>query len=763
MKILLNFSNQTKMKTNIKKLAAASRRAATLMGFAAICILGGRNAVAQTPIYFNVLEMTGATNDVTINVQAVNNPTIWNGQFHWLPAAGINITTTNGMGYVSLVPGQYTASIVGMAQSWNMTVTNSQTQVDASGLSQVVTVSGVQTISPGTGISVTQSPPGTFTVSATGGGNAAIATNVLSAVVNSPVVTIISPTNYVVSGVLTNGFANSTAMWCSLTNLWLWSAFTNGPWDYPYGGSIVLEGGDMFLTNRMQFLCPTNISWAFSISSPNPMHNAIIFPQSNSWPEGLLFFGQPYTNSATENLGYFSIKNVALFAANQTNDILYVNGINAGYMTGCFGGTTNNLWTTNGGYTALAGGRQLILGDPPGYNRTFGWNLTIARFQGRADNKGIVAQDDLFNGAEYGLIEDTDHAENNNVQGGGMRGNGNTNAAVILDRANMENSFEKLHFVNDDAGVISGASMYPHYNNFDGIFGPANYVDINVGVGLVIERNDGGAMTVFGNNGAGALTIQNPGGERILALNLFWNSGSGTATINLGDSNLIGTPYTVTTPQNILDDGNGNQFLAGNTTASNGFLNTLFITNSMTLLGITNGTVIEMLTNSTVVPAVGWSTNYVFAYNNGSETVFTNNSTNAFVVYVYDPLQLNNGNPEPSLVYQPTNQIGNRNTTLFYFARYPGAPINTTVFAAGSDQNNVYPSEGFTVFQPASPTANISAVAVNAPLPLTNVVAPGVVSIVSTSTNSTWVASASLDAQATPMGMQLTIATTSTT
>ena len=127
-----------------------------------------------TAVQFPVLDMTGATNDVTINIKPVNNPVIWNGNFYWLPLNGTNVTTTNGIGQINLVPGKYNAFIVGQAQSWALNVTNSATPVSATALSRGVTFySGVQSLTGSGGVNVTNTAPGVFNIDGsqiTGGG-----------------------------------------------------------------------------------------------------------------------------------------------------------------------------------------------------------------------------------------------------------------------------------------------------------------------------------------------------------------------------------------------------------------------------------------------------------------------------------------------------------------------------------------------------------------------------------------------------------------
>jgi hypothetical protein len=133
-----------------------------------------------TVVTFSVLDMTGGTNDVTINLKPVNNPVIWNGGFYWLPTGGTNITTTNGLGQINLIPGKYNAVIVGQPVSWALNVTNSAQALPAIGLSSGITYfSGVQGLQGSGGIHVTQISPGIFEIDGsqisrqTGSGSAA--------------------------------------------------------------------------------------------------------------------------------------------------------------------------------------------------------------------------------------------------------------------------------------------------------------------------------------------------------------------------------------------------------------------------------------------------------------------------------------------------------------------------------------------------------------------------------------------------------------
>lgn len=137
---------------------------------AAICYLLSPIFVFGGPVYFPIAEMTGLTNDVTINVRAVNNPVVWNNRFYYLPAEGTNLTTTSGNVTNSFVPGRYTMTVAGLAQSWMLNVTNNTTPVSAADLSRGITVySGIQSLTGYGSASVTNDSLGNYGITATGG------------------------------------------------------------------------------------------------------------------------------------------------------------------------------------------------------------------------------------------------------------------------------------------------------------------------------------------------------------------------------------------------------------------------------------------------------------------------------------------------------------------------------------------------------------------------------------------------------------------
>jgi hypothetical protein len=113
------------------------------------------------------------TSDSAFNIKAQNNPWIVNGRYHSLPVNGTNVTTTNGVGGISLWPGKYFMSEAGIPQSWTFTVTNSAQVLniaDITPASSIVHYDGVQGMTGSGGIVVT--PPtgagGVWNVDASG-------------------------------------------------------------------------------------------------------------------------------------------------------------------------------------------------------------------------------------------------------------------------------------------------------------------------------------------------------------------------------------------------------------------------------------------------------------------------------------------------------------------------------------------------------------------------------------------------------------------
>lgn len=124
-----------------------------------------------TSVFFPVSEMTGMTNDVTLNVRAVNNPVIYNGRFYYQPRLGTNLTTVGGFVTNSFVPGRYTVTVAGLQKAWNMYVTNSSATLSAVDLSSAITIySGIQSIT-GRSIEVTNDGLGHLTITDTNSGS----------------------------------------------------------------------------------------------------------------------------------------------------------------------------------------------------------------------------------------------------------------------------------------------------------------------------------------------------------------------------------------------------------------------------------------------------------------------------------------------------------------------------------------------------------------------------------------------------------------
>ncbi|HEY1790680.1 MAG TPA: hypothetical protein VGJ73_21205 [Verrucomicrobiae bacterium] len=455
---------------------------------------------------------------------------------------------------------------------------------------------------------------------------------------NQPIIFIVSATNCWATNTYFS-FPSTTAMFVWMTNNPLWSMYTNG--GRPYGGQILDYGGDLALTNRIAFICPTNYQNSFSIWSPSPMYNSFIFPQSNNWAEGLLFFGEELTNYPSGlALGHFSIRNMGLYAANQSNDVLYVSGPNYAEMVGCFGGVTNN-------FAVGTDGRTMELGPLPNTPAN-GWSLTVARFQSHNDNK-FVASDDMVNGCEYGIVEDFDHDENSDIQGGSIRGQtGQTNAALILWRGNSEFAAQKIHYVAADYGVIFGQPFFSYNTHPIATFGPHVYRDIQVGgADLTILYANGGSPLV--KIDADNVTVTNPANATVAYNSAQGISGSGSYLIG-------GTGLALQTPDGTMLDNGGQAAFQGPV-----FIG-LVTTNTQQI------TVYQPVVSGTL-PANIIAT-YTFCYTNAVSpgyAVYTNNlapSVNVLVNNSFDPNAGASG--EASWSITPSNQINNTSASFDY-------------------------------------------------------------------------------------------------
>ena len=141
---------------------------------------------AQSVVNFYVVQFNGTTNDTVITLRAQNNPIIYKGAFYWWPANGTNLTTTNGFASATLIPSHYIVSLAGVPQSWNITVTNSATALNAIGLTtSTIIYNGINSLS---GPAVSTDGHGNYFVSAAGTNGITSVTNLdgTITIINSP-------------------------------------------------------------------------------------------------------------------------------------------------------------------------------------------------------------------------------------------------------------------------------------------------------------------------------------------------------------------------------------------------------------------------------------------------------------------------------------------------------------------------------------------------------------------------------------------------
>lgn len=168
---------------------------------------------AQTTVVFTNASMVGTTNDTTITIKADDNPVIVNGVFYSLPPTGTNVTTTNGVGQVVLVPGSYTASFAGVPASFKLYVTNSAVPLNAAAIAnQIVFYSGVQSLTAAGGTAIFP-PTGS-------GGNWTISNNPAAGFDTNGAALAVS--NNLAGAIATKAGTNSSALW-----LGQWLVFTN--------------------------------------------------------------------------------------------------------------------------------------------------------------------------------------------------------------------------------------------------------------------------------------------------------------------------------------------------------------------------------------------------------------------------------------------------------------------------------------------------------------------------------------------------------
>lgn len=321
----------------MKKLFAILISAFQLFSFSAFA----------TSVYFPVLQMTGSTNDVTINVRAVNNPVIWNGAFHYLPANGTNFTTSGGYATNSFVPGRYTMSVIGLAQSWTIYVTNSatiQSAVDLTVGTGIVKYSGIQSLSA-TGLQLTNDGYGNFFLVNTNPGSAGEATNVFF--LDSPTITwsTTSSSNVAkLSSNVTNDWRNytlaaSNSITAAMTNQN--TGTSNGLFAHIVAATNGLGGSGVDSATVVAIMATNNAAtatWATNLL-PN-------YPASLDWTNCFFVYGG-YTNALGGFWYYRSANNT------YTNPVL--SGIAAQfYFDSELHNTQQLMWTNS------------VLNDPPG-------------------------------------------------------------------------------------------------------------------------------------------------------------------------------------------------------------------------------------------------------------------------------------------------------------------------------------------------------------------------------------------------------------
>lgn len=159
--------------------------------------------------------MTGTTNDTIITVRPVINPVKFHSVVYWLPTAGIQLATKNGLATTNLIPNDYNVTIAGVPGSWKISVSDTNITLNAAEIGNLTVYSangplpGVTKINAGANITI--SPPngmGVVTINATGGGGSA--TNAYQVQAGNRLITIatnLTDLIYTISGVSqTNGY-----------------------------------------------------------------------------------------------------------------------------------------------------------------------------------------------------------------------------------------------------------------------------------------------------------------------------------------------------------------------------------------------------------------------------------------------------------------------------------------------------------------------------------------------------------------------------
>jgi hypothetical protein len=356
----------------MKTINSQHKPLSTVLSLLTLCsaLAVPRSALSQLPaIYFTNLDMAGNAADTTINIKARNNPVSWRGTAYRLPLNGTNITTTNGVGVIHLVPGDYIAAYAGIPQSWSIHVTNSATDLNALDLTTDLTrYSGVETLTGTGGIVITPptGPGGNWTVDGSGvaGGNGngnGHATNVYQTQISGAGLTLTTNLSTFVYTLALNpslqGFSAITLT--ALTNslnafaLQAATASTNGyPWGVLYDatGTAQTATNGMGLASGLAGFRGTNTFDAAGagVTAATAATNAIGLSGGLAAFRGTNTFAS--TNAATAStLGLMKPDNVTTtIAADGT--ISAVNGGNGNVLGAAFStDATFALWSGTGG------------------------------------------------------------------------------------------------------------------------------------------------------------------------------------------------------------------------------------------------------------------------------------------------------------------------------------------------------------------------------------------------------------------------------
>ena len=275
--------------------------------------------------------MTGTTNDTTITIRPVNNPVDFRSQIYWLPPAGIQLHTANGVATTNLIPNDYTVTIAGVPGSWRISVDDTNITLNAAEIGNLTTYIFTNRF-PGVlqllaGSNITLSPldgKGVVTVSASGSGGGS-ATNAYQLQVNGALLTLSTNQTtfvYTLSAVSqTNGYPwgslyDSAGTARNATNGYPWGSLydaagaahnaTNG---YPWGPLFDAAGSAIAVTNGYPWsslydsagaaTAATNgYPWGTLYDLAGAAHNA-----TNGYPWSVLYDAAGAAQAATNGIG----------------------------------------------------------------------------------------------------------------------------------------------------------------------------------------------------------------------------------------------------------------------------------------------------------------------------------------------------------------------------------------------------------------------------------------------------------------------------